>query len=114
MYQQLERLKFLLSRSLSSCNTSGSSNQSIKIDNLPEVMGEGASINVNQVSVIVNQLKVDLNECNKIAKNLEQYAPNDKKLPLSQVLINFRKNMILKSLEKKRLASKQNVKRIRN
>jgi len=98
MYQRLERLEFLLSRCLSSCNASGSSKQYIKIDNLPEVMGNGAQINVNQVSVIVNQLKADLNECVEIAKKFKLIVP-DQKLPLSQAVITFKKNMILNSLK---------------
>jgi len=99
MYQQIERLKFLLDRCLSSCNVSGSSKQYLKIDNLPRVMGDGASINVNQVSVIVNQLKADLNECAKITEELELIAPNQG-LSLPQTTIIFKKNMILDSLNK--------------
>lgn len=100
MYQQIERLKFLLSRSLESCNASGSSKQYIKIDNLPKAMGDGASINVNQVSVIVNQLKADLGECFEIVKELEVFIPNHGELPLSQAVRSFKKGLILKTLDK--------------
>ncbi len=98
MYQQFERLKFLLSRCLSSCNASGSSKQYIKIDNLPKVMGDGASINVNQVSVIVNQLKIDLNECAEIAEDLKAFIPNNKSLPMIQAVNNYKLSMCTKTL----------------
>lgn len=99
MYQQVERLKFLLSRCLVSCSSSGSSNQYIKIDNLPEVMGDGASINVNQVSVIVNQIKEDLKEGLWIAEHLEKIVPH-KGLTIGQATILFQNNMALKALER--------------
>lgn len=99
MYQQIERLKFLLSRSLASCNASGSSKQYLKIDDLPQIMGDGASININQVSVIVSQLKADLGECFEIVKSLEMVTPSQK-LPLPQVMKVIKMNLILSSLEK--------------
>jgi len=72
----------------------------MKIDNLPKVMGDGASINVNQVSVIVNQLKADLNECVDITKSLEMFVPNSKELPFSRAVNNFKLSLISKSLTK--------------
>lgn len=69
----------------------------MKIDSLPQHMGNGASINVNQVSVVVNQLKVDLKECTEIAKELEQYIPS-KSLPLAQAVFNFKSSLVIKSL----------------
>jgi len=99
MYQQIERLQFLLSRCLVSCNNSGSSNQSIKIDNLPKVMGDGAKIEVNQVSVIVNQLRDDIGEAKQIVDDLLLMVPH-KGLTIGQATARFQNNVALKALER--------------
>jgi len=97
MYQKIEKLRSLLTRSLSACNITGSSKQYMKIDNLPQIMEAGASININQVSTIVSQLKVDLQQCLEIAEEIDTLVPKQG-LPLSQTVVNFKRMTILKTL----------------
>jgi len=101
MYQQVERLQFLLSRCLMSCSASGSSNQYMKIDNLPRVMGEGAKIEVNQISVIVNQLRADLGEAKKITDDLAFLIPG-KGLTIGQATARFQENVAMQALNRAR------------